>query len=280
MHVGIYGRPEQAHMAALASGFEALGWSVTWKRYEVWTRDQIHDFDLIAIGSLHPKGREIRDTYAARGVASILVDLPPLRGFGDHYAVLPGRLGWLPPDPMPSDRAERFGLEMAPRNSGRAVLICGQLAHDASHGMDFAGCRRWAEGMALMIGSVSNRPIYWRPHPREAQYELPGGQLSDARKRSLPEDLEEAWCVVTYNSTAGLEALMAGVPVICDEQAYYAELCETDPERVEAVELPPVMKRWEFFSRLAYTQWSLEEMGAGLAHNFILPYVLRGTRSH
>jgi hypothetical protein len=263
-------------MAALASGFEALGWRVTWQRFEVFTRDQAGDFDVIVIGSLHQKGRELRDTYAARGVASILVDLPPLRGFGEHYAVLPGRLGWVPPGPLPSDRAEEFGLEMKPRQrGGEAVFVCGQLAHDASHGMDFTTCRRWAERTIELLSAATFRPIFWRPHPREAQYEMPAVPLSNAQERSLAEDLADAWCVVTYNSSAGLEALLAGVPVISDPSAYYSELCGTDLAFVDDAALPILRQRWDFFSRLAYVQWSLEEMESGEAAAFILPHVMK-----
>lgn len=87
--------------------------------------------------------------------------------------------------------------------------------------------------------------------PAGVTVRVPGDLLSNAKKRSLAEDLEDAWCVLTYNSSAGLEALLAGVPVICDEIAYYGELCETDPRQVETVELPSAIDRWELLSRLA-----------------------------
>jgi len=80
--------------------------------------------------------------------------------------------------------------------------------------------------------------------------------------------LAGARLVVTWNSNVGHEALLAGVPVVAHGPAAYAELAgET---------LPSVDARREYFHRVAYGQWTLDEMRSGACQRFIVDHLLTG----
>src|SRR5690606_11277064 len=59
--------------------------------------------------------------------------------------------------------------------------------------------------------------------------------------------------MVTWNSTAAYEALTRGIPVTCDPSAAYASVAELDD--VEAAQ--------RLLNRMAYTQWTIDEIRAG-----------------
>lgn len=63
---------------------------------------------------------------------------------------------------------------------------------------------------------------------------------------------------MTYNSTAGVEAILAGAPVWCDEGAHYAAVARaTRP------------KRLAYLRRLAWAQWTCDELRDGSAWEFL-----------
>lgn len=154
--------------------------------------------------------------------------------------------------PVIDDGGERFNARhepLSPSNPhGRYVLICGQVPGDASlQGRDL---NPWYEEQA---GKYADHDIVFRPHPlgarRGAIQELNGAITST---RSLGEDLEGASLVVTYNSNAGVDALLAGKPVCCDNEG----------SMVWGVKLED---REQWAHRLAWRQWTLDEISSGFA---------------
>ena len=90
---------------------------------------------------------------------------------------------------------------------------------------------------------------------------------------SIETDLERGWhAVVTYNSTVGLASILHGVPVFCDPSCFYAEMCSTSLSRIDDPRWPLLGDRVEFFSRLAYAQWTFDELASGEALDFIMPH--------
>jgi hypothetical protein len=102
-----------------------------------------------------------------------------------------------------------------PEGAGEHVLICGQVPGDrAIWGVDF---RTWAQSACSKWMAKGARVVY-RPHPLTLKRNLDvgadgrpwhpaGAKLSTG---DYAEDLERAARVVTYNSTAGVEAVLAG----------------------------------------------------------------------
>src|SRR5690606_30504297 len=178
-----------------------------------------------------------------------------------HWQVGVGGLNRLPEFACPSDRFEALGITVAEcgGNPDGYVLVCGQVPGDAAHGLGYEGYTSWLRDV------LSRYPdAVYRPHPAGAPlFSYPRtdtGPLADA--------LAGARLVVTYNSNVGHDALLAGVPVIAEGRAAYAELC--------GEELPSLADRLAYFHRAAYGQWTAAEMETGEPQRFWLERLLPG----
>lgn len=155
-----------------------------------------------------------------------------------------------------------FGHRMKPwrawHTAGYALLI-GQVPGDASiRHLDF---KSWARQMADELDHMRLTPIY-RPHPisvqRNDRWHPPRTRLSLA---TLKEDLDGACLAVSYNSNAGVDAVLAGVPTIaCDRGSMAWDVASHD---VTAEPVMPDREPWAH--RLAWSQWTLDEIENGVA---------------
>ena len=273
MLVGVYGKPTQAEPAAVARGFEALGHRICWRvpLGFVQPDDVFQDADIIVTFGQRLWSGRIAAYYREHGVPVLTVDLPPLR-VGEiaetHRALWLNHVNWIPAEPQPCDRLERLHLRFEPhRDDGDAVLLCGQVADDAAHGMSTTELREWTQGMAESLAEFY--PVTFRPHPRN-RMKLDGFVSSDP---DIPIETEFGMryrAVATYNSTCGLTALLHGLPVLCDACASYAELAMTSLAGLANLFWPGLGKRIEFFCRLAYSQWTFDELASGEAVTFML----------
>ena len=270
MRVVVFGKPRQRECTAVAEGFKTLGAAVSWLTPKGAAGEEVAypETDIaVTFGQRVHSGR-IAEEYRQRGTKVLTIDLPPLRvnGFEQTYRSLwLDHVNWLPSDCEP-DRLNRLDLDFRPLNYGRDVLLCGQTENDAAHGMGPVELRRWANTTAMAINEWHR--VVWRPHP-QGHFDL------DLFRAMTDEPIEEVlargWhAVVTYNSTVGLTAILAGVPVFCDPSSFYAELCSTSLARITEPKWTSLEERRAFFSRLAYVQWTFDELSSGEALKFIL----------
>ena len=131
------------------------------------------------------------------------------------------------------------------------VLICGQVQTDAAvMDVDYPA---WLSEQIRRY-QARGEDVRFRPHPKcvadpppEAAAVILSGTLEDA--------LKGAKFVVCYNSNAGHDALLAGVPVVCDPCAPYHEL--------SGEVCPGYSDRLRYFSRAAYGQWRRADIAEG-----------------
>jgi len=214
----------------------------SWPRGEIFRRQREKNLDVIVLET----------GYINRG-----------DGETHHYAAgfngLNGRADFRNQD-MPDDRAKLLGVELKPWRTGRHIVLCGQVPWDAS--VENSDHLTWLRGAAERIQSYSRRPIVFRPHPmaRQAYKPIPGTELSI---QSFAEDLRNAHCVVTYNSNSAVEALLDGVPVFAHDQG---SMCwQVANKSLISVDVPNRPDRSQWLNDLAYCQWTMSEMRAGLA---------------
>lgn len=155
--------------------------------------------------------------------------------------------------------ARHFGALMQPwaRREGYALII-GQVPGDMS--LEPAGGRlgAWYRDVAGRLDG----DVRYRPHPGVLQRGLDdeppgvsmvGGTLADA--------LAGARVVVTFNSNAGVEAVLAGVPTIATDQGSMAW-----PMTAHGLDEPLVTPdRAAWAARLAWCQWNENEIRSGEA---------------
>lgn len=168
---------------------------------------------------------------------------------------------------MPADRWKQLDVEVAPwRKTGEHIVLCGQVPWDASvQHTDHIG---WCRETAMQLRSLTSRPVIFRPHPMHNQVvpmDDTGVQISTSA--DLIDDLKNAWAVVTFNSNAGVEATIAGVPAFAfDPGAMGYSIMN---QSLDAIEAPKMPKRRQWLNNLAYTQWNLDEIAAGLTWNHL-----------
>jgi len=109
--------------------------------------------------------------------------------------------------------------EQRENTSDDYILLCGQVPWDTS--VQHIDYEAWVHRTAYDLRQITSLPIVFRPHPKHpravhtnALVSLLGVRISDPAKRTLYEDLDQARCVVVYNSNAAVEALMHGTPAI------------------------------------------------------------------
>lgn len=151
------------------------------------------------------------------------------------------------PEPQ-HDRLSKLNIEFAPwRTEGNHILICGARGIGPPGIAQPAG---WELLTAQRLKKLTKRPIRIRPHPG-----------NNAPKIPLADDLKDCWAVVTWASNCATEALIAGIPVhYCGP--FIATAGAATPG-IESIEDPPTVDRLETFQRLAWMQWSVDEIQSG-----------------
>jgi hypothetical protein len=94
------------------------------------------------------------------------------------------------------------------------------------------------------------------------------------RQTSFEEDIQDAYCVIAYNSGAVVKAISEGVPVFSTDQApsWPISFDLSDINNTKRLSQEPDRQRW--FNALAYHQFHLSEMENGTAWNLIQEWVL------
>lgn len=145
--------------------------------------------------------------------------------------------------------AQRWdGFGVAPdawREGGTETVILGQ------RGIGETGIKSpkyWAEVIRRRIGGRI------RPHPGRDRPGVP-----------LREDLQHAACAVTWASSAGLLALLHGVPVFYDMPKWIGAGAARPVAQFHLGPLRDDTARLAMFRRLAWAMWRIEEIQSGQA---------------
>lgn len=267
MKWGVYGRDGFPGGQAFADGLLAAGHEPSLRSAPDWGNGCFERFDAVALFGLQGQGRKIYDEYVSAGIPVIVLDYGYV-GRTDsvhnwktgYWQASLGALNQVPPFACPADRFDSLGVAIATKGGDPKgyALLCAQTPGDASHGMSKAQLQDWyAEQQVVYPGLVI------RPHPLADDLDY---GIARCKGGALAEALAGARLVVTYNSNVGHDALLAGVPVVAHGPAAYAELAgET---------LPSMEVRRDYFNRVAYGQWTFDEMREGLCQRFIIENLL------
>lgn len=158
--------------------------------------------------------------------------------------------------PQLQDSGERFAknftLEPWSHRDGYA-LIMGQVPGDMSLEPVNGDLTAWYELAAQMPNAV------FRPHPKVPDTHCPpGAQLIGG---TLGECLAGARVAVTFNSNSGVEAILAGVPTIATDPGSMA--WPVASHGFNEMLARPCRDTWA--ARLAWCQWTVDEMASGAA---------------
>jgi hypothetical protein len=165
------------------------------------------------------------------------------------------------------DDAARFAENFGPmkpwvRRDGYALLI-GQVPGDMS--ISHVNIDQWYRDTTAALRERAYE-VRFRPHPVAIDRgfkarEIPGAQIIGG---TLAEAMQGASVVVTFNSNTAVESVIAGVPAIAADQGSMAwDVTSRLPGEIET---PP---REEWAARLAWKQWTMDEMSSGFCWEVI-----------
>lgn len=269
----IIGDPEWAPLSAWADGLRSFGVEPFMVDHREWRRADA-GADAVAIYGLRAHARDILDHYKAIGAPVVVIDHGYMKRVQTaanmatgYFQIGVGKLGWLPKD-APGDRLAALGIKAKarpPRPIRRAVIM-GQVGFDASHRRTPDQLVACYERLAVELIEAGAKSVAYRGHPLgpDVRPRLTLDGLSD-----LDDAIERADLVVSLNSNAGLDAIIAGCPAVTLMDSHYDALAYRWPVRVALIEPPPVERVTAHLERLAYAQWTAEEMRQGLPHRYL-----------
>jgi hypothetical protein len=216
--------------------------------------------DVLLIWNRYGEYHDMATRFEQSGGTVIVAENGYLQGpkdGGDYYALARhghNGSGW-----VPEGRADRFdalATILEPwRKDGKHVLVCPNRCFGMP-GMimpvDWAGNTRRA------LERLTKREVRVRIHPG-----------NEAPKKPLADDLRDAWAVVIWASSAGVHALIAGIPVICLSPYW---ICKSAAgNELREIESPDMKAdRMSALNRLAWSQWRLSEIESGEAFRALL----------
>lgn len=222
--------------------------------------------------------RALRE-YRAAGKQAIYLDLPYFNNRSD------GRYAWhrwsmnarhptayFQKRKHPPDRFLVHKRGIAPwGQTGDHVIVCGMSEKAANYeGYDL---EQWERAAIKRLQAVTDRPIVYRPKPQRRvrkgypnpQYPpIEGVAYSNPLSRTLNDELQHAWAVVSHHSNCGVDALLAGIPQFSDE-GVASVLGHSDLAKIESPFVPSDEQRRQFAADVAYCQWNHIEARDGIA---------------
>jgi hypothetical protein len=162
---------------------------------------------------------------------------------------------------VPADRFLAWeNYEVKPWDtSGEHILIC-PSSQTMTHYMTGKTVEQWVQEVVDYVSEQTNRPIKLRLKPRRNGTSGPAARP----KRSIEEDLENAYCVITEGSLTSIDALKAGVPVISTNKKFAPSAwCSNSLHQINNIKL---YDREQLFYNLAYKQYSIKEMREGICY--------------
>ena len=160
----------------------------------------------------------------------------------------------------PSDRIDRFGLEMKPWVKGDYILVAGMSRKSAhSYGM---GNNEWELATIKKLKQHTDRLIIYRPKPSDKGARPIDGTRFSPREERLEGLLRNAHAVVTHHSNVSCEGLIAGVPCFLDT-GIASPLGRSDISLIETPYYPDDDLRRQWLANLGYWQWNCVEMAQG-----------------
>ncbi len=151
----------------------------------------------------------------------------------------------------------------------------------------YTGDEDWLDNTLEWLKSVTDRKVivrYKPPVTHVDEYGFPVGSLKFEkefrelepliRQTTFEEDLEDAYCVVAYNSGAVVKATLEGVPVFSTENSPATPVAFNWKDIENHEELKREPNRQQYFNALSYHQFTLGEMRNGEAWRLIKKWIL------
>jgi hypothetical protein len=180
-------------------------------------------------------------------------------GWKHWHRIVPNNLQHDQVIPRPSDRWSRLGLDVSTRQHGRTILIVAP---------DEKPCKfydieldTWLAETIATIKQYTDRPVVIRERNKSR---------TDRKVNRVEKALDDVHAVVTFNSIAGTEAILAGVPVFAMAPSNAARpVSNTDLTQIDNPWWPDRDQILAWAYHLAYGQFHIDEFKNGQAERIL-----------
>lgn len=244
------------------------------------------DTDVAIFFGVKGISRQLMNDHLAVGRHTVFLDKGYTREKGEGGHTLFSRLAIDSGSPVeymmdtlwPDDRLKSLRLKLAPRrkHDGGHILY----ASSSQKYNDFFGLGESSEVAFRTLhrmGKLSNRQLIYRPKPSDRRAKPIGGIALSTNSQSMADALIGCHVLVTYGSTAAMDAVVAGVPAIVLGDAIAAPVAQRVAEVREHVEKPywpDDVVRHQWTRAVSYQQYSQAEMRSGEAWRYVLDQIV------
>ena len=174
--------------------------------------------------------------------------------------------------PRLDNSAQRFaalGWDMRPWTySGECIVIACQRPDSQLWSLPVS-TEAWLDHVVGNIRKHTDRPIMIRPHPRKRLSRVPQGCTlvpplhitGTVDDFNFNQSINNAWSVINFNSSPGVNSVLAGVPVFVDPTSPAAQVGNHDFSLIETPKRPD-REQWAW--NLAHTEWTVTEIKQGI----------------
>lgn len=158
------------------------------------------------------------------------------------------------------------------KTNGSNILVC--LQRDGGWSMDGFSVIEWLAQVLPQIQQSSTRPVLIRPHPGslrvvpEIRRRWPALQVSESN--DIRNDLDSAWCTITYNSSPAIASLLWGVPTFvtdpCPQRSQAYGYAHTD---LRLIDNPLMPDRTPLYNKIAQCHFATANLETGDAWRFM-----------
>lgn len=151
------------------------------------------------------------------------------------------------------DRWAGLGIDLKPwRASGSHVVICAQRGIGSR---SMANPPNWHHRMAVHLRAITRRKVIIREHGGKPAFHARSTE-------DMQQQLQGAHAVVIWSSANGVRALVEGVPVIYSAPHWICRSAASS--NIGAIDDPPMPDRLPALRRMAWAQWTVEEIASGV----------------
>lgn len=247
---------------------------------EHYNKITVNKNDIVVSWNRPPSAEPVLSFFEQRGATALIMENPYFTNTAKkHYAISIGYHNCFSKS-LPSagsHRLDQFLQNFVPNRPylGNNILIVSQSKRfngSAFGAPTMTQPSNWDSNIIKMARTYSDKPIVFRTHPKHRNIELKQTlrkitsniSYSDGEAVDLAKDFENSFCMVTHNSNAIVEALIADVPIVATSKAILAkDCCNFGINSLKNIKYFSEKERLTTLARFAANQWSVDEIRSG-----------------
>lgn len=232
------------------------------------------DTDVVCVFGAKGKSKRIIDDHKLAGRKVLYFDKGFTRtkgeaGHTEYTRIIAGGAdpsGYMMKADYDGARWRRLGLELKPRRepSGGHVMFCGSSQKYCDFN-SLGNADEYASGVLTRARKNTLRQLVYRPKPTDKRARPLGGYALSPATQRMEDALRGCHVVITHGATAAMDAVLAGVPIICLGGCIASPVAATQVEMIESPFWPKDAARQRWAYAMAYCQWTLDDMRKGAA---------------